>query len=137
MFIFLACSVTKGYDGVHGLYFPRGHVDVHDLYCHQRPCGSPICAPFLLRATPHPTFVVVSMTADLQLRKADIENFSDNPYHPLPPLPKNNSLDEKPLRRTLKNCDEVMLKCSSPQLIASGTGAGGEGLRFLYIYIFY
>jgi hypothetical protein len=44
------------------------------------------------------------MTADSQLRK-DIEGFSDNPYL-FPTTLRSNSLNRKPLRRTIKNCDK-------------------------------
>ena len=50
---------------------------------------------------------------------------------PLPQLPpKSDSLDRKPLKRTLKIVIR-MLKHSSPQLVASDVSTGGEGLTFL------
>jgi hypothetical protein len=52
------------------------------------------------------SFSVVSMTADSQLRERDIEGFCGNPYIHLPTHPQSNSLDRKPLKRTLKNCSK-------------------------------
>lgn len=48
---------------------------------------------------------VVLMTADSQLRKEDKEGFCGNLYTPSI-LPKRNSLDRKPMERTLENCDK-------------------------------
>ena len=48
-------------------------------------------------------FTAISMTADAQLRKRDIEGF----WQPLPhPIHKSNSLDRKPPKRTLKIFDK-------------------------------
>lgn len=67
-------------------------------------------------------FAVISMTADAQRRGEDMESFCGNPT-PIPSTSssKSNSLDRKPLNRTLVI---GMLKCGSPQWMES---AGGEG----------
>lgn len=44
--------------------------------------------------------------------------------------PNSNSLNRKPLKRILKNCDR-MLKCDTLQLKAFGRGAGGEELSYI------
>ena len=68
---------------------------------------------------------VILMTADVQLRQKTTKGFCDNPY----PLPKSYSLARKLSRELLKIVIR-MLKCSSPQLMASGGNAGREGLSF-------
>ena len=73
------------------------------------------------------TFAEISMPADAQLRGKDMEGFCENPY-PYPP-PECNSLNRKPLIRTLFKIVIRTLECSSPQLMASGRGVGRERLR--------
>jgi hypothetical protein len=70
------------------------------------------------------------MTAESHLVTRDLEGFCDNLSSPPPTPQKRNSLDRKPLKRTLQNCDrdtEVELFT----LMAPGRGRGGEGLGFL------
>ena len=57
-----------------------------------------------------------------------MEGFYGNPYFPLRSIPQSKYLDRKPslLKSVMK-----MLKCSFPQLMASGRGVGGERLSFL------
>lgn len=43
-----------------------------------------------------------------------------------PSLPKGNSLEQKPLKRTLQKCGEKDAEVSSPKLMASSEGAGGK-----------
>jgi hypothetical protein len=61
------------------------------------------------------TFVVILMTADVPLRRRDMEGFYGNPYFPLRSIPQSKYLDRKPslLKSVMK-----MLKCSFPQLMA-------------------
>jgi hypothetical protein len=81
------------------------HADTRD-----QPCGSPCSVPLLTVKDKEATFAVVLMTTDSQLRKREIGLF-DNPYLPIPSYSpqKSNSLDRKPLRRTLKSCEKHSL----------------------------
>lgn len=45
------------------------------------------------------------MAADSQLKIRDKEGLCHHP-HPQPDLPKENNLDRKQLKRTLRNCDK-------------------------------
>jgi hypothetical protein len=78
-------------------------------------------------------FVVISMTEGVQLTGRDIESFFwlllflTIPSFILPTT-KSNSLDRKPLKRTLKKYDGDAL-----QLMASGGGMGGGGLTQFYL----
>lgn len=64
------------------------------------------------------TFTVLSMTVDAHLRvgawKVWLQLLTSPPLH----YPLKVSLDNKPLKRTLSSVME-MLKCHSPQLVAS------------------
>ena len=51
-------------------------------------------------------FAEILVTAHLRLRVRDREGFCDNPQ-PSKEKRKRNSLDRKPLKRTLKNCAGV------------------------------
>lgn len=102
-------------------------VDVYGLHCHQRPCLglwrllTETLWMFVVWAVARSrwsllpltvkgkegSFATVLMTADPQLRKRDIGGFCDNTYPYLPPWLQSNSLDTKPLKRTLRNCDRV------------------------------
>jgi hypothetical protein len=83
-------------------------------------------------------FAVVLMTEDSGLRKRDIktscDNQNPNSRHP-PPCPphcptKGNSLDRKPLKTTLENCDKDGEVCYST-IDGFWQGTCGEGLSFL------
>lgn len=50
------------------------------------------------------SFVVVKMAIDSQVKMRDIDNFHHNLSFS-PSAPKRNSLDWKPLKQPLKNCD--------------------------------
>lgn len=69
------------------------------------------------------TFVMVLMTADLQLRKRGIESFCDNSYPHLPTPPKK----KQPRQKAIKENSLVLLS----KIMASGRGIGGEELSFL------
>lgn len=58
------------------------------------------------------------MAEDVQLRKRDTEDFCDNPYLQSTPS-KSNSLNRKPLKKTLKKWDR-MLKCRGDSVLFKG-----------------
>lgn len=68
------------------------------------------------------------MAADAQVIKRDMEGICDNP--PPPPPQKSSTLNRKPWKGTLKQRDR-MLKCRSPQLMASSRCVGGKGSALL------
>lgn len=75
----------------------RHHVEVHEL-----------CSCGLTIKDKKATFAMALMISDPELRKRDITGFYDNP-HASSPYPQNsNSLDRKPQKRILKNCDKDM-----------------------------
>lgn len=75
------------------------------LCLHQEPCRGP-WSMLPLTVKSKATFVVISMTADVQLRGRDMEGFWDNHYPNSNHRPsKSNSLHRKPTKRTLKACD--------------------------------
>lgn len=75
------------------------------------------------------TFTVVLMTTGSQLKRDTEVSMMTTIPTPIPR--KGNSLDRMALKRTLKTVIR-MLKCGSPQLMAS-VGVSGEELSFLYM----
>jgi hypothetical protein len=96
-----------------------------------RSCGSPWSLFLLTVKVKEATFAVILMTADSQLREENREGFCDNFYH-LSPAPQNVTTQteshgkEKHLKIVIR-----MLKCSSPESMASSRGGTEEGLTFL------
>lgn len=56
------------------------HVDVCDLCCYQKPPRRSGLMFVLTVKGKEDILVEVAMTADLQLRKTNVESFCDNPY---------------------------------------------------------
>lgn len=109
------CTVTGDYAEVCG------------ACCYPKPFLRSYALPLTVKVK-EVTFAVVGMTTDSQLRKRNIQDFCDNPYPLLEP--KNNSLDRKPLKGTLKICDkdtEVWLST----IDGFWWDVCGEGLSFL------
>lgn len=123
-----ACTVAKGHNGACGLcsgqellwclwseLLPETmlrymvHADgcwrscecLWSLCYHQKPCGSPWSMLPLTENVKEASFSVVSIISVSHLRMRDIEGFCDYLFLPTRTFPKRNSLDRKPLKRTL------------------------------------
>lgn len=91
---------TRDYDAVHGLCYSKelidalppetmlkpvahadaeDYVDVHDVCCCKKSCESPWSLLPLTAKLKEAALAVISMTADWQFQKGDIECFWDNP----------------------------------------------------------
>lgn len=83
------------------------------LLWHQKTCGNPWLMLWIIKGK-EAILAVISMTADTQLRKRDVEDVCENPYLYHNTSPQNsNSLDRNPSKGTLKNCDRMW--CCPPQ----------------------
>lgn len=73
-------DVSEGLLCVCGLIAAGSHVC--GLYCHRKPCGSPWSVFPLTVKSNKVNSVVISLTADVLLRKKEMEGFCDNPCPP-------------------------------------------------------
>lgn len=60
---------------------------------------APSMFPLIVKSK-EPTFAMILMTADTQLRRKDMEALCDNLYSLSHPLLKSNSQDKKPLKNS-------------------------------------
>lgn len=117
----------------------RHHVKVHGTHADARDQGG--CLWFmlwpdsmwkfmlLLTIKKGASSVVVSMSADSQLRKRGIESFCDNSLTTTPPLQKQQ-LRQEAIKGNLKFCDTYAeVKLSTIDVYWQG--GGQEGLTFL------
>ena len=92
----------KAMSGVSDSNMARGHVDVCSPCCHRVPCCTPCSASADWKGQGNSS----SSNNDCRLTvEKDILGFCDNCPLPLQKK-KSNNPNRKPLKRTLKNCDQ-------------------------------